>query len=126
MYLYGRLDLSVTLYAVNIYPENIRSILESKLAAKNITGRFVMEVSQDAKFDQQLQISIELAPDAQISDSIKEDLEFYVVSNLRRINSEYNELHSKLGQKVEPKLIFKEFGTIGYVQGKKHRWVKHD
>lgn len=124
--LFGREDFSTTLYAVNIYPENIRPVLDDQQKALLFTGRFVMRTKYRKDMSQYLEVSVELAPGAVISKEFKSDVTKAVITELQRSNTEYRELHAKIGSKARPRLRFKAHNTIGYVAGKKHKWVKHD
>ncbi len=61
LYLFGRSDLTATLYGLNVYPENIKAALESRVLSKFVTGKFTMTTEETAKHNQFLSINIELA-----------------------------------------------------------------
>lgn len=124
--LFGREDLSTTLYALNIYPENVRPVLDDQQMALLLTGRFVMQTKHRKDMSQYLHIDIELAPDAVVDAQFRKDLKRSIVEHLRKSNTEYRELHAKINTKAWPRLRFVPYNKIGYIAGKKHRWVKHD
>ncbi len=122
--LFGREDLSTTLYALNIYPENIRSVLDDQQLALLLTGRFIMQTKHRKDMSQYLHIDIELAPGANVDAEFRRNIKRSIIDELRRSNTEYRELHAKIGTKAHPRLRFAPYNTIGYVAGKKHKWVK--
>lgn len=122
--LFGREDLSTTLYAVNIYPENVRPVLDDQQISLLLTGRFVMQTKQRKDMSQYLHIDIELAPNAVVDAQFKRELKQGIVDHLRRTNSEYRELHAKIKSRAIPRLRFAPYNSIGYVSGKKHKWVR--
>lgn len=124
--LFGRRDLSTTLYALNIYPENIREALDDQQLSLLLTGRFVMRTKHRKDMSQYLHLDIELAPDAVLNAQFRRDLKLRIVERLRQNNTEYRELYDKIGSKAWPRLRFVPYNSIGYVAGKKHKWVKRD
>lgn len=124
VYLYGRRDLSVSLYAVNIYPENIKAGLEDPAVAKIATGMFVMETKTTDQQDQYLEIQAELRPGQSASPAVAASIARSLLENLRRFNSEYNKLYDSVGENAVPKLILKPAGELNYVPGRKHKWAK--
>lgn len=123
--LFGREDLSTTLYAVNIYPENVRPVLDDQQISLLLTGRFVMQTKYRKDMSQYLHIDIELAPDAVVDAAFRRNLKRSVVDHLQQSNTEYRELHAKISTKAWPRLRFAPYNSIGYIVGKKHKWVKH-
>lgn len=122
--LFGREDLSTTLYAVNIYPENVRPVLDDQQLSLVLTGRFVMQTKHRKDMSQFLHIDIELAPEAVVDAEFENQLTHTIVEHLRASNSEYRELHAKISSRAVPRLRFAPYNSIGYVMGKKHKWVK--
>jgi len=124
VYLFGRVDLSATLYAVNIYPENVKSALEAPHLISHVSGMFVMETKNTANMDQYLEIKIELARGVNANDHLQEVILNQVVEDLKRLNNEYGQLHKAAGSKAIPKIHLVAHGELGVVPGRKHRWVK--
>lgn len=124
--LFGRKDFSITLYAVNVYADHVRASLDHVLGQGKLTGRFVMAKEMDSEMNPVFVIRLELATDQQPDQVEKNQLSELITQNLRKQNSEYNELYEKVGSKVTPQLKFETKGTIGYESGKKHKWVKPD
>lgn len=122
--LFGRLDIAAQFYAVNIYPENIKALVEDESVAARLTGIFVMEVKSRTNDDPYLELSLELAPNATNDANFRKQLQLLAVQRLRIVNSEYNKLYGAIGNKAAPKIKLVKNGTIDYVPGKKHKWVK--
>ncbi len=124
--LFGRKDFSITLYAVNVYADHVRASLDQVLGHGQLTGRFVMAKEMDLDMNPVFVIRLELATDQQPRPNEKSQLVELITQNLRKQNSEYNELYEKVGSKVTPQLKFEAKGSISYESGKKHKWVKPD
>ncbi|MFQ5561227.1 MAG: hypothetical protein ACE5FU_11680, partial [Nitrospinota bacterium] len=121
----GRKDVSVTLYALNIYPENIKSGLEDAHVSRYLTGKFKAEVKlQDRQKSQKLHINVELAQGVRPSKTINDIVRFCIFENLIRSNSEYRKLYTIFGQKVMPKIILSIFGDSAFIVKKsKLKWT---
>ncbi len=124
VYLYGRTDVAATLYAVNIYVENIKAALESKAIHSLVTGIFVMEAKHNKTMDQFLSIQIELSRRTQPTPKLKELLRNTVVQTLKQLNAEYRKLENTIGNKAWPRISLKQHSTLVATPGRKHRWVK--
>jgi phenylacetate-CoA ligase len=124
IYLNGRKDFTVTIYAVNIYPENIKSALIDPKMRSWVTGKFTMMTKYHKDMDQYFEINIELArgikADAQYMQLAKDT----VISKLRRLNAEYHKLYTAVGIKAEPTINLLPYGDKKHFgNGVKHKWV---
>lgn len=126
VYLFGRTDLSATLYAVNIYVENIKAVLEDPRLSRYTTGIYIMETKNKRNLDQFLEIQVELKKNVNKTKTLARKFEAVFVEALRDINTEYNKLYSSIGKKANPKIVLKGQGSIDYQPGRKHKWVKKD
>lgn len=86
VFVFGRSLFTVSFFGANVYPENVTVGLEQPAVSELVTGKFVLEVAEDADADAQLRITVELAPgraaDAgQLATSIRDQLV--------RLNSEF-------------------------------------
>ena len=124
VYLYGRKDLSLTFYALNIYVENIKHCLESFVLAAQFSGLFVMRVGHTENFDQRFEIVVETARGVMPQPKIASKLGEHIVHTLRTVNSEYAKLYSSIGERALPHVEIVPFGSVETVPGRKHRWVK--
>ncbi len=126
VYLHGRKDLSISLYALNIYVENIKHSLERSAFNHLLSGLFIMQVGHTENLDQQFQITIELGRNSEPSEALCESLTKEIVSNLCTLNSEYAKLHSVVGARAVPKVTLVRYGEIETIPGRKHKWVKRN
>lgn len=126
VYLYGRKDLSISLYAVNIYVENIKSALEHSVHTRKLSGLFIMGVTDGKRLDQQFQVTIELARDAVPDPALAKTLATEIIAGLCGQNSEYAKLYSVIGIKARPRVNLVRYGDIQTVPGRKHKWTKRN
>lgn len=101
VYVYERNDFSTTLYGLQIYPEMIKSGLLHNDIQKYATGRFVMSTKVNKRQDQYIQLEVEMKKGIKERDIDLVKHEAVLVSELRRTNSEFRELHDYLkGRKL--------------------------
>ncbi|HJT04691.1 MAG TPA: phenylacetate--CoA ligase family protein, partial [Pseudonocardiaceae bacterium] len=89
VHVFGRSQFVVSYYGANIYPENITVGLEQPAVAAWVTGKFVMEAREDADRDRYLAIAVELAAGVAGSQQIQDAVAQSIVTQLRRLNSEF-------------------------------------
>jgi phenylacetate-CoA ligase len=89
VYVFGRSDFTVSFFGANIYPENIAIGLERPEIKEWVTGKFVLEVREDADRNKILAVVIELAPNEVASDERTRLAAQAIRSELLRINSEF-------------------------------------
>lgn len=119
----GRSGNTVTLYGLNIYPESIKMALEDKQIIRQVSGKFKLATKNDRKFNQYLEITLELASAAvSLPAKAKATIQRIIVTKLQQLNFEYSKLYEKLGQRAEPKIIFAPRGTFQQMSSK-HRWT---
>jgi phenylacetate-CoA ligase len=115
----GRTDVAVTFYAINIYPNNIKSGLENKKIAKLVSGKFfAFNKTTFQQKKQKLYIEIELAPRISPKKKILTLIKNSVVENLMKLNIEYRKLCSVLGKSAHPTLRLISFGQKDFQQQK--------
>ena len=124
VYLFGRRDLSLSLYAFNVYVENIKHCLERYPRPKELSGLFSMRVEHDESFDQQFEIAVELARGVSPTRKSAHELAEHIARTLRTVNSEYNKTYDSLGKRVHPHVTLIPYGAMDTLPGRKHRWVK--
>jgi len=125
IFLNGRKDFSVTIYAVNIYPENIKAALIDRSVHKFVTGRFTMATQNYTDMDQYFEINVELAKDFVATAHHRAAVEHIVLEKLLKLNTEFHKLHAAIGAKAIPHIHLIKFGDPDYfVKGVKHKWVK--
>lgn len=125
VYLYGKSDFTVTLYGLNIYPENIKMSLEDREIRDKVTGRFTMSTEYHPKTkNQYLLVNVELQHNKSPNIELTKDITNIISQTLRRVNSEYNKLFSSIGAgRSEPVVkLFKYGDPTHFKKGIKHTW----
>ncbi len=121
----GRKDFSVTIYAVNIYPENIKAALIAEELRRHVTGRFTMATKNFSDMDQYFDVNVELADGAKKSAVLQKQVEGTILASLLKMNAEFRKLHAVIGEKALPHVHLLAFeDPKHFVNGVKHRWVK--
>jgi phenylacetate-CoA ligase len=125
VYLNGRKDFVITVYGVNIYPENIKASLIDPRLRQLVTGRFTMATMMDDRMDQSFEINVELAKDAVATIDDQDKVTDIIVETLTRLNSEYRKLYEVVSNRARPQVRLVGFGDQNYfARGVKHRWTK--
>jgi len=125
VYLNGRKDFSVTIYAVNIYPENIKAALIDRHIQRWVTGRFTMATMNYSDMDQYFEINVEIAKDFVVKAQHQTLIEETILQKLLKLNTEFHKLHAAIGVKALPRVRLIEFGNPDYfARGVKHKWIK--
>lgn len=102
VYIFGRSTINTTIFGLNIYPENVKAVLEHKSLQSTVTGKFKIETKFDSKQDQYLDLIVELKKGLKPSDKINNQIKKMFVEVVIGLNSEYNKAESVLGKKVHP------------------------
>ena len=102
-YVFGRKD-TLTLYAVNIYLDNIKSALENLGISNTNTHRFKMKVILDKAQKQKLVLDIQLANNVMSNNDLEKKYINIIIKTLREKNSEYNRLFEEKKEEVSPKV----------------------
>jgi len=125
LYLKGRKDLTATIYAVNIYPENIKAALIDPKMRGWVTGKFTMATRNKSDMDQYFEINIELAKGIHPEHDYRSIAQTTVLTKLVKLNGEFRKLHTAVGVKAEPQINLLPYGDPDhFAVGVKHRWVK--
>lgn len=124
VYLYGRRDLSASLYSVLVYPENVKAGLEDPALYNEVTGMFIMETKHRRNQDQFLEVRVELAQSAAPTTALRRKITEKLRAALRAGNSEYNRLYAAIGKRAELVVKLEQHGQLPYQPGRKHKWVK--
>jgi len=123
LYIFGRSLFTVSFFGANIYPENIAAGLEQPGVSDWVTGKFVLEVTEDADRDRQLAVTVELAPGEAGSASRERLAAECIQAQLRRLNSEF--AHYVPESYQTPRISLRPAGDPGYFpRGVKHRYVR--
>ena len=125
VYVFGRHDLTVSLYGLLVYPEHIKFGLERSGLTDKISGKFVMSIEYSSKQNQYMLIRVELLRDVKPSIHLEEKIQEAVVKGLNEVNSEYLKLAASIGEKAVPRIELIENGNSEYFKrGTKQRWVR--
>lgn len=89
VFVFGRSDFTVSYFGANIYPENVTVGLEQPIIKEWVTGKFVLQVKEDADTNRYLSIVVELAPGIAGSDEQRQAIAHSILEHLLRLNSEF-------------------------------------
>jgi len=89
VYIFGRSNFTVSYFGANIYPENVTVGLEQPVIREWVTGKFVLQVQEDADQNRFLSVVVELAPLVEGSEEKRQAIASSILSQLKRLNSEF-------------------------------------
>jgi phenylacetate-CoA ligase len=123
VYVFGRSHFTVSYFGANIYPENVTVGLEQPEVSGWVTGKFVLEVLEDADRDRYLAVTVELAPGEQATPERARLAADAIVTQLHRLNSEF--AHYVPRDRQAPQVRLLPAGDPGYfLRGVKHRYTR--
>jgi phenylacetate-CoA ligase len=123
VFVFGRADFTVSFYGANIYPENVTVGLEQPAVMDWLTGKFVLEVCEDARGDKHLRVTAELRPSIAGNDGVANRLADSIRTQLLRLNSEFS--HYVPPERQTPVVMLRAFGDSEYFPvGVKHRYTR--
>lgn len=122
----GRNDVSVTFYALNIYPENIKAGIEDDSVISLVTGKYVSRVEHSKDFrDQILYIDVELKHKVIPTKTIEKSISDSIFKHLIELNNEYRKLFNSIHEKALPIIRIIPYGHEQFITKKaKHNWIK--
>ncbi len=88
VYVFGRSHFAVSYYGANVFPDTVSIGLEQPQTRAFVTGKFVLEVKEDAQRNRQLTIAVELAPGASPEPALSAQIAEAILAVLLRLNSE--------------------------------------
>jgi phenylacetate-CoA ligase len=123
VYVFGRSHFTISYFGANIYPENVTVGLEQSPICNWVTGKFVMQVKEDADQNKLLAIAVELAPEQEGDEDKRKEIAASVLHHLRRLNSEFANYVPELYQ--TPQITLLPMGDPEYFPvGVKHRYTR--
>jgi phenylacetate-CoA ligase len=123
VYVFGRTGFALSLYGANVYPENVASGLEAHDIAREVTGKFVLELEHGADQNVGLKLTVELAANAVASERLALSVARAVRSEIERQNSEFS--HYVPDARRTPLVVLLPLGDPGYFpKGVKHRYTR--
>ncbi len=126
VFVFERSDFTVKLSGANIYPEEIRRVLEDPQIARFVTGKCTIRVDVDEHMDQYLMVHVELKRFNSPEVGLKNIIQDRIVYELLQYNSEYAYLYKNLPiERMAPRVTLWPFGDAMYFGAPgKHRWVR--
>ncbi|TAF07828.1 MAG: phenylacetate--CoA ligase family protein [Nostocales cyanobacterium] len=123
VYIFGRSNFTVSYFGANIYPENVTVGLEQPIIREWVTGKFVLQVKEDADKNRFLSVVVELAPGVESSEEKREVITSSIIAQLLRLNSEFANYVPVEYQ--TPQIELKSTGDVEYFPvGVKHRYTR--
>lgn len=123
VYVFGRSNFTVSYFGANIYPENVTVGLEQPTIRDWVTGKFVLQVKEDADKNRFLSVVVELAPEVEGSDEKQNAIASSILSQLLRLNSEFANYVPQEYQLPQIELL--PMGNPEYFPiGVKHRYTR--
>jgi phenylacetate-CoA ligase len=123
VYVFGRSDFTVSYFGANIYPENVAVGLEQPDVSAIVTGKFVLEVKEDADRNRFLSVVVELAPGVAGDEAKARAIAESIMAQLRRLNSEFANYVPVEYQL--PRVELRPLGDTEYFPiGVKHRYTR--
>lgn len=124
VYIFGRSNFTVSYFGANIYPENVTVGLEQPVIKEWITGKFVLQVVEDADKNRFLSVVVELAPRVESSEDKTQAIANSILSQLKRLNTEFANYVPQEYQM--PQIILAPMGDREYFPiGVKHRYTRN-
>ena len=124
VWVFGRKDLTVSLYGALIFPEHIKYGLEKAMMNGLISGKFVAATENDEDKNQYLLIKVELAQDGKVSQKLSKELSRTILQSIVRSSSEVDRLHKTIGNKALPVVELLPNGSDDFKVGSKQKWVQ--
>ncbi|HEU5161169.1 MAG TPA: phenylacetate--CoA ligase family protein [Streptosporangiaceae bacterium] len=123
VFVFGRSHFTVSFFGANVYPENVTVGLEQPEISGWVTGKFVLEVREDADRDRFLSVAVELAPGAEPRPERARLAAESIRTHLRRLNSEF--AHYVPAEHQTPRVTLHPAGDPEYFpRGVKHRYTR--
>jgi phenylacetate-CoA ligase len=123
VYVFGRSNFTVSYFGANIYPENVTVGLEVPEIREWVTGKFVLQVIEDSDKNRHLTVTVELAPNIEASVDKKQAITTSILTQLRRLNSEF--ANYVPAEYQAPQITLKLHGDAEYFPvGVKHRYTR--
>jgi phenylacetate-CoA ligase len=122
-YVFGRSLFTVSFFGANIYPENVTVGLEQPAVSDWVTGKFVLDITEDADHDRHLTVTVELAPGVRPDPRHEPVLAASIRTELLRLNSEF--AHYVPDDYQTPRIELRPAGDPRYFPpGAKHRYTR--
>lgn len=109
----GRSDVALMFYAINIYPEHLKSCFSVPAMQRIGTGSYLAYQSDGGKIgEEKFYLHVELRDGARASVRLLKKALSHVVSGLRSVSTEFRKLHDSIGKKALPKIRLIRHGKL--------------
>ena len=123
-WIFGRGHFAVSYYGANVFPDAVVVALEGPATSDLVTGKFVLEVKEDAQRDAELWVAVELAPGAEATPARERTAAEEIAAVLRRLSSEFASYVPP--ERQRPRVTLWPAGHPEYFPpGVKHRYARH-
>ncbi len=123
VYVFGRSNFALSFYGANVYPENIAVGIEQPQLLSALSGKFVMQLQQDADQNPWLELVVELLPGFASTEALEMDVAASVQNALERLNSEFKSYAPP--DRRRPRVRLLPHGHAEYFPvGVKHRYTR--
>ena len=123
VYVFGRSNFTVSYFGANIYPENVAVGLEQPRIQEWVTGKFVLQVKEDADKNRFLSVVVELGAGVEDSEDRRQAIASSILSQLLRLNSEF--ANYVPAEYQTPQVTLAPMGDFEYFPiGVKHRYTR--
>jgi phenylacetate-CoA ligase len=123
VYLYGRADFTVSYFGANVYPENVSVGLEQQEVRNWVSGKFVLQILENAERDETLHVVVELSPGVEATAKMADVVGTSIRSQLLRLNSEFSNYVPLAHQALQ--VTLRSSGDPEYFPaGVKHRYTR--
>ncbi len=125
VYIYERMDFSITIYGLQIYPEVVKEALLRKSINQYLTGKLTMFTRFDRSQDQYWELNLELRPGKKLTKQLEKKILTVIIEDMKDKNSEFRELYRHVGERALPHLVFWPAEHSRYFKpGIKQKWVE--
>lgn len=124
--LYGKSDQTITIYGLNVYPQTVRTALESYELMDYVTARMTMQTKYNRLRNQYIEIIIELQKNIKPAPELKLLILEIIFKTLIKYNYEYKTLYEKLGEKVKPRIVLVPYASLVKNRGVKQKWIQKE
>lgn len=125
VYVYARSDFAIVLRGANIYPDEIRSALDSRVLRGWITGRFSAVKRETRNGNQILDLHIELKKRVAAQPKIIMKILEVIIADLRARNTEFNNNYVADPKSSTPNILLHPYADPKYFdRAGKQKWIR--
>lgn len=122
LYVFGRMQRATSIYAVNIYLENVQGALAHAQLQESLTGKSAMGNANDEKWDQYWWVAVEAAPGVAVSPQLEARVRDILIAELQARNSEYRRLCAAIADRAHPLVRVLPHGDPSFRVNTKLQW----